>query len=65
MLARVDSGANLTHEKTVPIPDFGRRHVFSLVGSCENGGHRFSIEFKQHKGVTEVAVRDLEGADHV
>jgi hypothetical protein len=59
VLARVDSGANLTHEQAVPIPDFGRRHVFSIVGWCEECDGRFAIEFMQHKGETQLAIRNL------
>ncbi|WP_250442685.1 hypothetical protein [Actinotalea sp. C106] len=55
----VDSaGRVLTGDEVdLPIPETGRRHVISLGGRCEGCGGRFTIEFKQHKGQTVLAVR--------
>lgn len=41
----------------LPIPDVGRRHVFALKGWCEMCRGTFAIEFKQHKGQTQIAIR--------
>lgn len=46
----------------VPIPDVGDRYVFALQGWCENCHSVFTLEFKQHKGHTQIAVRIPEWA---
>lgn len=38
--------------------DHGRRHRIALIGWCENGGHKFSLVFAQHKGNTFVGATD-------
>lgn len=59
---RINSRAEL-HNETIPI-EWGRRHSLGVGGYCENGGHRFVIEFMQHKGETLVEIRsDGNGYD--
>lgn len=44
----------------LPIPETGRRHVIALKGWCEMCAAHFTIEFKQHKGQTHVALREAK-----
>lgn len=55
----VDHGGRVSRDQAValPIPDVGRRHAFALKGWCETCQGAFTIEFKQHKGQTLLAVR--------
>jgi hypothetical protein len=52
---RIDSRGEIHHE-TIPLT-WGRRHSIGVGGYCENGGHRFIIEFMQHKGATLTEIR--------
>lgn len=47
-----DSGARLDVRLENGQPHDGRRHKFTLTGSCEHCGGSFSLGFKQHKGTT-------------
>lgn len=39
----------------------GRRHQFSLTGWCEHCPGTFSLDFKQHKGMTYFSQTDFPG----
>jgi hypothetical protein len=58
---RIDSRAQL-HREVIPIT-WGRRHSIGVGGYCEGRGHRFVIEFLQHKGATLMEVR-TDRAEH-
>lgn len=47
-------------EVDLPTADIGRRHAITIAGWCELCGANFAIEFKQHKGQTEVRVLQKE-----
>lgn len=47
-----DSGARLDIRLENDHTHDGRRHKFTLTGSCEHCGGNFSLGFKQHKGMT-------------
>ena len=47
-----DDGARLNIRLENDEPHDGRRHMFSLTGSCEHCRGNFSLGFKQHKGMT-------------
>lgn len=40
----------------MPIRTGGRRHTIAVGGWCEMCSGRFAIEFRQHKGQTELAI---------
>lgn len=51
----VDSDGNVTtHNVDIEFLKTTRRHSIGLVGTCESCEGRFAIEFRQHKGITEV-----------
>lgn len=49
---RIDQGDFLN----MPIQSGGRRHTIAVSGWCEMCAGRFAIEFRQHKGQTELAI---------
>lgn len=55
----VDSGGRVLDgsQVSLPIPNVGRRHAIVLRGRCETCAGTFTLEFKQHKGQTVLAIR--------
>lgn len=51
---KVTEGIDVEFDMDVDFLKSGRRHSIGLIGTCEECRGRFAIEFRQHKGETEV-----------
>lgn len=56
-----DSNAKVFTTLGAGVVGAGRRHDVSLLGWCEQGGHKFRVNYRQHKGDTFVSVTEVPG----